>query len=111
MVNYAISALHSLLSYQEGAKMAVRLAGGIQRMTPLLKTMRDDPRFLAVDADCLHMMAFGDDDAKLAIWNCKGPQELVAILRNRATAGDEKLVWTVSRLLKGESGVSRLLKG
>ncbi|KAG8006637.1 Catenin beta-1, partial [Nibea albiflora] len=34
---YAITTLHNLLLHQEGAKMAVRLADGLQRMVPLLK--------------------------------------------------------------------------
>ncbi len=66
-------------------------------MVPLLPKWKD-PRLLAVVMDCLHMLAFGDSEAKLAIWNCKGPKELVDVF-NRAT--DEKLLWTASRLLKG----------
>lgn len=33
---YAITTLHNLLLHQEGAKMAVRLAGGLQKMVALL---------------------------------------------------------------------------
>ncbi|XP_044202313.1 junction plakoglobin-like isoform X2 [Thunnus albacares] len=34
---YAITTLHNPLLHQEGAKMAVRLTDGLQRMVPLLK--------------------------------------------------------------------------
>lgn len=96
MVFFATSTLHKLIEYQEGAKLAVRAAGGIQKMVGLLKLK--DPKFLTVNTDCLQQLTHGDPEAKLAVWNCKGPRDIVAIVhRNR----DEKLQWTASRLLRG----------
>ena len=43
---YAITTLHNLLLHQEGAKMAVRLAGGLQKMVLLLQ--RTNVKFLAI---------------------------------------------------------------
>ena len=43
---YAITTLHNLLLHQEGAKMAVRLAGGLQKMVALLG--RTNVKFLAI---------------------------------------------------------------
>ncbi len=74
------------------------MAGGIQRMVPLLSKWGRDPRFLAVVCDCLHLLAFGDAEAKLAIWNSGGPREVVAVFEK---AKEDKLLWTSSRLLKG----------
>ena len=46
VVFYAITTLHNLLLHQEGAKMAVRLAGGLQKMVALLS--RTNVKFLAI---------------------------------------------------------------
>lgn len=46
VVFYAITTLHNLLLHQEGAKMAVRLAGGLQKMVALLG--RTNVKFLAI---------------------------------------------------------------
>ena len=46
VVFYAITTLHNLLMHQEGAKMAVRLAGGLQKMVALLS--RTNVKFLAI---------------------------------------------------------------
>ena len=46
VVFYAITTLHNLLLHQEGAKMAVRLAGGLQRMIQLLH--KTNVKFLAI---------------------------------------------------------------
>uniref|UniRef100_A0A3Q3WD89 Uncharacterized protein n=1 Tax=Mola mola TaxID=94237 RepID=A0A3Q3WD89_MOLML len=79
---YAITTLHNLLLHQEGAKMAVRLADGLQRMVPtvcnccLMATRR---------ARCLIILAN------------RGPEGLVHIMR---TYSYEKLLWTTSRVLK-----------
>ena len=48
VVFYAITTLHNLLLHQEGAKMAVRLAGGLQKMVALLP--RSNVKFLAIVA-------------------------------------------------------------
>lgn len=46
VVFYAITTLHNLLLHQEGAKMAVRLAGGLQKMIGLLH--KTNVKFLAI---------------------------------------------------------------
>ena len=50
---YAITTLHNLLLHQEGSKMAVRLAGGLQKMVALLQ--RNNVKFLAITTDCLQV--------------------------------------------------------
>ncbi|KAI2653155.1 Junction plakoglobin [Labeo rohita] len=92
---YAITTLHNLLLHQEGAKMAVRLADGLQRMVPLLK--KTNPKFLAITTDCLQLLSYGNQESKLIILANGGPESLVFIMRNY---NYEKLLWTTSRVLK-----------
>ena len=63
VVFYAITTLHNLLLHQEGAKEAVRLAGGLQKMVVLLQ--RDNVKFLAIDTDCLQILAYGNQESKV----------------------------------------------
>lgn len=92
---YAITTLHNLLLHQEGSKMAVRLADGLQRMVPLLK--KNNPKFLAITTDCLQLLSYGNQESKLIILANGGPETLVFIMRNY---NYEKLLWTTSRVLK-----------
>ncbi|KAK5615783.1 hypothetical protein CRENBAI_022313 [Crenichthys baileyi] len=92
---YAITTLHNLLLHQEGAKMAVRLADGLQRMIPLLK--KTNPKFLAITTDCLQLLSYGNQESKLIILANGGPEGLVQIMK---TNNYEKLLWTTSRVLK-----------
>ncbi|XP_066530331.1 junction plakoglobin isoform X2 [Hoplias malabaricus] len=92
---YSITTLHNLLLHQEGAKMAVRLADGLQRMVPLLK--KTNPKFLAISTDCLQLLSYGNQESKLIILANGGPESLVYIMRNY---NYEKLLWTTSRVLK-----------
>ncbi|XP_073328798.1 junction plakoglobin a [Pagrus major] len=92
---YAITTLHNLLLHQEGAKMAVRLADGLQRMVPLLN--KSNPKFLAITTDCLQLLSYGNQESKLIILANRGPEGLVHIMRNYSY---EKLLWTTSRVLK-----------
>lgn len=111
---YAITTLHNLLLHQEGAKMAVRLAGGLQKMVALLSNT--NVKFLAITTDCLQILAYGNQESKvgtasslgirawvkltllqLIILASGGPQALVNIMR---TFTYEKLLWTTSRVLK-----------
>merc|ERR1719251_114633 len=92
---YTITTLHNLLLHQEGSKMAVRLAGGLQKMVALLQ--RNNVKFLAIVTDCLQILAYGNQESKLIILASNGPQELVRIMR---TYDYEKLLWTTSRVLK-----------
>ncbi|XP_072531845.1 junction plakoglobin [Salminus brasiliensis] len=92
---YSITTLHNLLLHQEGAKMAVRLADGLQRMVPLLK--KTNPKFLAITTDCLQLLSYGNQESKLIILANSGPESLVFIMRNY---NYEKLLWTTSRVLK-----------
>uniref|UniRef100_A0A8C9V2C8 Junction plakoglobin n=1 Tax=Scleropages formosus TaxID=113540 RepID=A0A8C9V2C8_SCLFO len=82
---YAITTLHNLLLHQEGAKMAVRLADGLQRMVPLLR--KSNPKFLATTTDCLQLLSYGNQESKLIILASGGPEGL-------------KLPWTTSRVQK-----------
>ncbi|KAG8015157.1 Junction plakoglobin [Nibea albiflora] len=92
---YAITTLHNLLLHQEGAKMAVRLADGLQRMVPLLN--KSNPKFLAITTDCLQLLSYGNQESKLIILANRGPEGLVHIMKNY---NYEKLLWTTSRVLK-----------
>ncbi|EEB09826.1 Armadillo segment polarity protein, putative [Pediculus humanus corporis] len=95
---YAITTLHNLLLHQEGSKMAVRLAGGLQKMVALLQ--RNNVKFLAIVTDCLQILAYGNQESKLIILASQGPIELVRIMRSYDY---EKLLWTTSRVLKALS--------
>jgi len=92
---YAITTLHNLLLHQEGSKMSVRLAGGLQKMVSLLQ--RNNVKFLAIVTDCLQILAYGNQESKLIILASQGPVELVRIMRSYDY---EKLLWTTSRVLK-----------
>jgi len=92
---YTITTLHNLLLHQEGSKMAVRLAGGLQKMVALLQ--RNNVKFLAIVTDCLQILAYGNQESKLIILASQGPLELVRIMRSYDY---EKLLWTTSRVLK-----------
>ena len=48
-------------------------------------------------ADCLQIMAYGNQESKLIILASQGPLELVRIMRSYDY---EKLLWTTSRVLK-----------
>lgn len=63
VVFYAMSTLHSLLLHQDGAKMAVHLAGGLQKMVALLPL--NNVKFLAITADCLQILAYGNQESKV----------------------------------------------
>jgi catenin beta 1 len=95
VIFYAMSTLHNLLLHQDGAKMAVHLAGGLQKMVALLP--HNNVKFLAITADCLQILAYGNQESKLIIMASGGPTELVRIMR---TCNYEKLLWTTSRVLK-----------
>ncbi|XP_035226073.1 armadillo segment polarity protein-like isoform X2 [Stegodyphus dumicola] len=75
--------------------MAVRLAGGLQKMVTLLQ--RNNVKFLAIVTDCLQILAYGNQESKLIILASGGPAELVRIMRSY---NYEKLLWTTSRVLK-----------
>lgn len=92
---YAITTLHNLLLHQEGAKMAVRLAGGLQKMVLLLQ--RTNVKFLAIVTDCLQILAYGNQESKLIILASGGPAELVRIMKSYTY---EKLLYTTCRVLK-----------
>lgn len=95
VVFYAITTLHNLLLHQEGAKMAVRLAGGLQKMIVLLH--KSNVKFLAIVTDCLQILAYGNQESKLIILASGGPAELVRIMRSYTY---EKLLYTTCRVLK-----------
>lgn len=98
VVFYVITTLHNLLLHQEGSKNAVRNAGGLQKMVSLLQ--RNNPKFLTIVTDCLQILTFANQSAKLTILASGGPSELLRILRNFEY---EKLLWTTTRVLKVSS--------
>lgn len=53
--------------------------------------------FLIFTADCLHVLAYGNQESKLIILASGGPAELVRIMRSYTY---EKLLFTTSRVLK-----------
>lgn len=91
----ALTTLHNLLLHQEGAKMNVRLNGGLQKMVSLLQ--RDHCKFLALVTDCLHILAYGNQEGKLIILASGGPAEFVRILHS---FNYEKLLFTTARVVK-----------
>lgn len=95
---YAITTLHNLLLHQEGSKEVVQRAGGIQQLVSLLQ--RNNVKFLAVVTDCIQVLAYGNQEAKLIILASGGPTELIRILR---CCDYEKLLWTTTRVLKVKS--------
>ena len=97
-LHYAVTMLHNaLLQETENAcvKQAARSVKGAAALTKLLS--RDNPKLLAIITDCLHFLCHGHNESKLAVVSNGGPQYLVKILK---TYTYEKLLWTVSRLLK-----------
>ena len=58
---------------------------------------RNNEKFLAIVSDCLHLLAFGNQESRLIILASQGPQELVRILRSHSY---EKPLWTTTRVLK-----------
>merc|ERR1712110_848039 len=96
VVFYAITTLHNLIRFQEGAKHAIQVAGGIKIMVALLS--KNHLRFLAIDCDCLQMLCFGSQENKITALSAGCPQECVRILRQYPNY--EKLQWTCIRLLK-----------
>lgn len=73
---YAITTLHNLLLHQEGAKMAVRLAGGLQKMVALLN--KTNVKFLAITTDCLQILAYGNQESKVIIKHFKYSKVLLS---------------------------------
>lgn len=59
---------------------------------------RNNVKFLAIVTDCLQILAYGNQESKLIILASQGPIELVRIMRSYDY---EKLLWTTSRVLKG----------
>ncbi len=39
--------------------------GGLEKMVALL--VKDNPKFLAITADCLHLLAYGHQDSKVCV--------------------------------------------
>lgn len=97
-LHYALTVMHNALLQEtelNGVKQAARSAQGAAVLTRLLS--RDNPKFLAILTDCIHVLCQGHNESKLAVVTNGGPQQLVRILRTHTY---EKLLWTVSRLIK-----------
>ncbi len=41
------------------------IIGGLEKMVALL--VKDNPKFLAITADCLHLLAYGHQDSKVCL--------------------------------------------
>ncbi|CAF1039965.1 unnamed protein product [Didymodactylos carnosus] len=65
VVNYAMSALHNLLLYIEQAKTEILRCGGCHKMVSLLNN--SNQKFLAIVTDCLHMLAFNNQEVKICL--------------------------------------------
>lgn len=91
----AVTTIHNLLVHQEGARMTVRLNGGLQKLVILLQ--RDNHKFLALVTDCLHILTYGNQEGKLIILASGGPAELIRILHSY---NYEKLLFTTTRVVK-----------
>uniref|UniRef100_A0A4W4FP64 Catenin beta 1 n=1 Tax=Electrophorus electricus TaxID=8005 RepID=A0A4W4FP64_ELEEL len=109
---YAITTLHNLLLHQEGAKMAVRLAGGLQKMVALLN--KTNVKFLAITTDCLQILAYGNQESKVhprpivshsngsvpSVWVCWVPRCVTGVLHSSCSSeGMEGLLGTLVQLL------------
>ena len=57
--------------------MAVRLAGGLQKMVALLQ--RNNVKFLAITTDCLQILAYGNQESKVNSLNCSESQEEIQV--------------------------------
>ena len=95
VVFYAITTLHNLIRYQDGAKHAIQTHGGIKIMVALLH--KDHAKFLAINCDCLQLLCFGSQENKITALSAGCPQSCVRILRQYTY---EQLQWTCCRLLK-----------
>jgi hypothetical protein len=62
---YAITTLHNLLLHQEGSKLAVLTADGLQKMVALLQSI--NVKFLAITTDCLQILAYANPEAKVSL--------------------------------------------
>ncbi len=95
VVNYALSTLHQLLLHIEQSKLEILRCGGCQKMVGLLNN--SNPKFVALLTDCLHILAFNNEEVKIIIESSNGPQQLLHILK---LTNYEKLLWTITRLLR-----------
>ena len=46
-----------------GLYLSLSLTGGLEKLVALL--VKDNPKFLAITADCLHILAYGHQDSKV----------------------------------------------
>jgi hypothetical protein len=94
VVNYSLSTLHHLLLHIEQSKFEILRCGGCQKLVGLLNN--SNPKFIALLTDCLHILAFNNEEVKIIIESSHGPQQLLKILK---LTNYEKLLWTITRLL------------
>lgn len=69
--------------------------GGVQHLVRLLNGHRE--RVLTIITDCLHSLAFNNEETKKVIYSYNGAALLARIL---AETTFEKLIWIVGRLMK-----------
>jgi hypothetical protein len=107
IVYYALSTLHNLLMYEPQAKVQIHHYNGTRKMIELL-SQYNNPKFLALVLDSLHILAFNNSEVKLVIQTSGGPMELVRIMRQ---TNYKKLIWTCVRLMKVRNIVMSFKKG
>lgn len=90
---YAITTLHNLLLHQEGAKMAVRLAGGLQKMVALLSNT--NVKFLAITTDCLQILAYGNQESKVLKHHYLHPCAVIDLFSH--TTAHTYSAWSMSK--------------
>merc|ERR1719244_1494738 len=92
---YTITTLHNLLLHQEGSKMAVRLAGGLQKMVALLQ--RNNVKVLAVCSS-----------NKPAILEAGGMQALAMHLGHPSQRLVQNCLWTLRNLSDAGTKIENL---
>ena len=99
IINLAITTLHNVLVHCPDAKWKshMRKMGAVHHIVPLLGC-NQNAKMLAIAIDCLHSLAFGNQEAKQVIHEMGAVPVLLSILVNHASY--QKLVYYLSKLLK-----------
>jgi catenin beta 1 len=82
--------------YEPNAKAQIHHYNGTRKMVELL-SQNNNPKFLALIVDSLHILAFNNSEVKLVIQTTGGPKEIMRIMRS---SNYQKLIWTCVRLVK-----------
>ncbi|KAL5253504.1 hypothetical protein ACHWQZ_G013336 [Mnemiopsis leidyi] len=93
---YTITTLHNMIQRHKSSQLDICLSGGLEKMVSVLK-YSDKPQFVAMVAECIHMLCHRNPDKKQAVAACSGPLHLVKLLQ---TSSVEYVTWAVARALK-----------